>query len=162
RGPLSDNEIAIDKNTASVANLKIGDQVKILTIAAPKTYHLVGIVRFGNADSLAGASATLFTLQRAQQLANAVGQFTQIWVKAAPGVSQTQLQQNIQQSLASEGKGQFQVLTGQQITKENQDAIQKQLSFFSIALLIFALISLVVGAVIIYNTFSIVVAQRTR
>jgi putative ABC transport system permease protein len=162
RGPETDNEIALDKNTANVANLKIGDQVKILTIAAPKMYHLVGIVRFGNADSLAGASATLFTLRHAQLLANAVGQFTQIAVKAQPGVSQSQLQHNIQQSLSSQGKGQYQVLTGQQITKENQDAVQKQLSFFSIALLIFALISLVVGSVIIYNTFSIVVAQRTR
>jgi putative ABC transport system permease protein len=162
RGPQSDDEIAIDKHTADAANVKIGDQVKILTIAAPKNYHLVGIVRFGNADSLAGASATLFTLKHAQLLANAVGQFTQVSVKAAPGVSQTQLQQNIQQSLGSQGAGQFEVLTGKEITKENQDAVKKQLSFFSIALLIFALISLVVGAVIIYNTFSIVVAQRTR
>ena len=54
------------------------------------------------------------------------------------------------------------MITGAKITKENQDAIQKQLSFFNIALLIFALIALIVGAVIIYNTFSIVVAQRTR
>jgi putative ABC transport system permease protein len=54
------------------------------------------------------------------------------------------------------------VITGAKITKENQDAIQKALGFFNIALLIFALIALVVGAVIIYNTFSIVVAQRTR
>jgi putative ABC transport system permease protein len=162
RGPTSDDEIALDKHTADAANVKIGDKVKILTIAAPKTYRLVGIVRFGNADSLAGASATLFTLKRAQVLANAVGQFTQISVKAAPGVSQTQLQQNILETVVAANFGQFEVLTGKQITKENQDAIQKQLSFFSIALLIFALISLVVGAVIIYNTFSIVVAQRTR
>ena len=162
RGPQTDDEIAIDKNTANVADLKIGDRVKILTIAAPKTYHLVGIVRFGNADSLAGASATLFTLKHAQLLANAVGQYSQISVKSAPGVSQTQLQHNIQQTLSADGLSKFEVLTGQQITKESQDAVQKQLSFFSIALLIFALISLVVGSVIIYNTFSIVVAQRTR
>ena len=54
------------------------------------------------------------------------------------------------------------MITGAEITKENQDAIQKQLSFFNIALLIFALIALIVGSFIIYNTFSIVVAQRTR
>src|SRR5262249_46680591 len=117
---------------------------------------------FGNADSLAGASATLFTLKHAQLLANAVGQYTMISVKAAPGVSQTQVQQNIQKALSSDGLSKYEVLTGDQITKENQDAIQKQLSFFSIALLIFPLISLVVGSIIIYNTFPIVVAQRTR
>jgi putative ABC transport system permease protein len=162
RGPTTDDEIAIDKNTADATGFKIGDKVKILTIAAPKQYRLVGIVRFGNADSLAGASATLFTLQHAQVLANSPGQYTQISVKAAPGVSQSQLQHNIQETLGSKQLGQYEVQTGKQITKENQDAVQKQLSFFNIALLIFALISLIVGSVIIYNTFSIVVAQRTR
>ncbi|HUI49567.1 MAG TPA: FtsX-like permease family protein [Acidimicrobiia bacterium] len=162
RGPTSDDEVAIDRNTADAAKLSVGDPVRILTTAAPKTYHLTGIVKFGDANSLVGASATLFTIPRAQELANAPGQYSQISVKAAPGVSQTQLQNNIQKSLASQELGQYQVLTGKQITKENQDALQKQLSFFNVALLIFALISLVVGSVIIYNTFSIVVAQRTR
>ena len=77
-------------------------------------------------------------------------------------MSQTELQSNIAQHLEERGKDQYEVVTGAEITKENQDAIQEQLSFFSIALLIFALIALIVGAVIIYNTFSIVVAQRTR
>ena len=162
RGPVSDAEVAIDKNTASQANVKIGDHVTILTTKAPKAYTLVGLVKFGNANSLVGASASLFTLPEAQRLANAPNQFSQISLRANPGVSQTQLQQNISQSLSAQGSGQYQVVTGKQITKENQDAIQKQLSFFNIALLIFALIALVVGAVIIYNTFSIVVAQRTR
>ena len=81
---------------------------------------------------------------------------------AEPGVSQTELQQQHRAALKEQGKDQYEVITGAEITKENQDAIQKQLSFFNIALLIFALIALIVGSVIIYNTFSIVVAQRTR
>ena len=54
------------------------------------------------------------------------------------------------------------MITGKAITKENQDAIHKQLGFISIGLSVFALVALIVGAFIIYNTFSIVVAQRMR
>ncbi len=161
-GPETQDQVAIDKNTADNAKVKVGDDITILTTLAPRTYHLVGIVRFGNADSLAGASASLFTMSEAQRLANAPNAFSQISVKADSGVSQTQLQQNLTQSLKDQGQKGVEVITGAKITKENQDAIQKQLSFFNIALLIFALIALIVGAVIIYNTFSIVVAQRTR
>jgi putative ABC transport system permease protein len=160
--PQSASQIAIDKNSAKKGNLAINDVVTVLTTKAPAKYTIVGIAKFGNANSLAGASATLFTMPEAQRLANSVGQFGEISAAAQPGVSQTQLQSNIQQYLGSQGKGQYEVLTGKQITKENQDAIQKQLGFFNIALTIFALIALIVGAFIIYNTFSIVVAQRTR
>lgn len=161
-GPTSDNEIALDRNTANAGHVKIGDNVTVLTGKAPQVYHLVGIVKFGNANSLVGASATLFTQRQAQLIANSPNQFSMIGVAADPGVSQTQVQQNIRRTLADTGNGNYEVLTGKQITKENQDAIQKQLGFFSVLLVIFGLIALVVGSVIIYNTFSIVVAQRTR
>ena len=146
-GPQTQDQVAIDRNTAQEAKVKVGDSITILTTQAPSTYHLVGIVRFGNADSLAGASASLFTLTEAQRLANAPNEFSQISVKADSGVSQTQLQQNLTQSLKDQGQKGVEVITGAKITKENQDAIQKQLSFFNIALLIFALIALIVGAV---------------
>src|SRR5262245_39046176 len=162
QGPNTFDQVAIDKNTADKANVKVGDDITILTTSAPQKYHLVGLVKFGNANSLAGASASLFTLSEAQRLANLPSQFTQISVKADKGVSQTQLQQNIETSLKQQDQHGFEVVTGAKITKENQDAIQKQLSFFNIALLAFGLIALAVGAIIIYNTFSIVVAQRTR
>jgi putative ABC transport system permease protein len=161
-GPLTQQQVAIDKNTADEAGLKIGDNVTILTTLSPRAYILVGVVKFGAANSLAGASASLFTVSEAQRLANAPNEYSQISVAAERGVSQAELRINIAQHLKERGKDQYEVITGTEITKENQDAIQKQLSFFNIALLIFALIALIVGSVIIYNTFSIVVAQRTR
>jgi putative ABC transport system permease protein len=162
RSPAKDTEIVVDKNSAKKGNLHVGDVVTVLTPKPPAKYMIVGLAKFGSANSLAGASATLFTMPEAQRLANSVGQFGEISAAAVPGVAQAQLQHNIQSYLASHGNTQFEVLTGKQITKENQDAVQKQLGFFNIALTIFALIALVVGAFIIYNTFSIVVAQRTR
>ena len=103
-GPDTQDQVAIDKNTADNAKVKIGDDITILTTLAPRTYHLVGIVRFGNADSLAGASASLFTMSEAQRLANAPNEFSQISVKADSGVSQTQLQQNLTKSLKDQGQ----------------------------------------------------------
>ena len=54
------------------------------------------------------------------------------------------------------------MITGDEITEETQDAIASQLSFFNTFLLVFAVIAVLVGAFVIYNTFSIIVAQRSR
>ncbi len=54
------------------------------------------------------------------------------------------------------------MLTGQEITKENQSDIKQNLRFFNVFLLVFAGVAVFVGMFIIYNTFSILVAQRGR
>jgi putative ABC transport system permease protein len=160
--PQDDDEVVIDKRSADKAKLHPGDRVRILSTKRPREYTLVGVARFGTADSPAGASASLFTVREAQRLANIKDEFSQISVRAAQGVSPAQLQRNIEQFLLERGNGSYEVITGAKLTEESQTAIHKQLGFFNIAFTIFALIALVVGAFIIYNTFSIVVAQRTR
>ncbi len=162
RAPSTNDEVVIDKHTAEKAKFHIGDSVEILIPPGPKTYHIVGIAKFGTADSLLGASAALFTLPEVQRIANAPNQFDQISAVAAPGVSQQQLKQNIQATLAQRPDLTLEVVTGKELTKENQDDVHKAIGFFSKALLIFALVALLVGSFIIYNTFSIIVAQRKR
>ena len=56
----------------------------------------------------------------------------------------------------------MQVVTGQTVVNESTDSVNQALSFFSTALLVFAFISLFVGGFTIFNTFSIIVGQRTR
>ena len=53
-------------------------------------------------------------------------------------------------------------MTGATVIKETQSDIRKSISFFTTFMLIFAIVALLVGAFIIFNTFSITVAQRTR
>ena len=78
-------------------------------------------------------------------------------------MSQTQVAASVRATLARTVTARStRSITGAAITKENQDAINKQLGFLRIGLTAFALIALIVGAFIIYNTFSIVVAQRMR
>src|SRR5215218_2584479 len=55
-----------------------------------------------------------------------------------------------------------QVETGKQAAKRQSEDIANDLSFIKIALLVFAGVSLFVGAFLIFNTFSITVAQRVR
>ena len=159
RPPRADNEIVVDKRSASKGNLHVGDTVDVLTVDPPQPYKIVGIARFGTADSPAGASVVLFTPAHAQQVAHAAGQFDSIAVVGRPGLSQETLKARLQESLAL---GNYEVLTGKEVTKESQDLVGKQLGFFKLGLTIFAFIALVVAIFIIYNTFTIIVAQRTR
>ncbi|HEY5173820.1 MAG TPA: ABC transporter permease, partial [Acidimicrobiia bacterium] len=160
--PETDGQIVIDKQTADKGHFKVGDHVTVLTTKAPRTYALAGIAKFGTVDSLAGASIVLFTPDEVQRVANVKNEFSQISVVAKPGVSQTQAAKDIEATLAANGQKGYQVITGKALTKENQDAINKALGFISTALLVFAFVALIVGMFIIYNTFSIVVAQRMR
>jgi putative ABC transport system permease protein len=160
RPPANAHEVVIDKRSADEGNIHVGQVVTVLTAQGPGRYTVVGIVKFGDADSPAGASATLFTLPEAQRLADEAGKVDAIAVVAKPGVSQDQVQATLAGVLSADHN--IQVITGKAVTKENQTAINKTLGFLSTALLLFALVALVVGAFIIYNTFSIVVAQRSR
>ena len=159
RAPTGPDEVVIDAGSAKDAGFKVGDRVKILTQGPPKEYQIVGIAKFGDADSAAGSTAALFDTATAQAITGAVDQFDSISVVAKPGVSQETLKNRIAAQLDSKA---YQVLTGAQITKENQSDIKDAFSFFNIALVVFALIALFVGSFIIFNTFSIVVAQRIR
>jgi putative ABC transport system permease protein len=158
--PQSNGQIVIDRHTAEKGHFTVGQKVKVLTQQAPKKYEIVGIAKFGNADSLAGASVSLFTMPEAQRINNSVHQFGQISVVAKPGVSQQQVQSDIARALGS--KGNYEVLTGKEITKETQDAIAQAVSFFNVIFLAFGFVALFVGIIVIFLTFAIVVAQRTR
>ncbi|MEQ1702206.1 MAG: FtsX-like permease family protein, partial [Ilumatobacteraceae bacterium] len=74
-------------------------------------------------------------------------------------ISDSALADTIEQTIA---KDDVEVLTGAEITKENQTAVETSLSFITIFLAIFALIAMFVGSFIIYNVFSISAAQRQR
>jgi putative ABC transport system permease protein len=159
RAPQGPDEVVIDAGSAKDGPFKVGDRVTILTQGPPKEYQIVGIAKFGEADSAAGSTAALFDTPTAQSITGAGDQFDSISVVADPGVSQETLTRRITEKLDNRT---YQVLTGKQITEENQNDIQDALQFFNVALTIFALIALFVGSFIIFNTFSIVVAQRIR
>ncbi len=156
--PQSPDEVVIDKQSAQLGHLAVGDTATVLVTGPPQRVRISGIVAFGTADSPAGASVVLFTTPVAQRLVAAPGKFSSISFVADPGVSQQQLVSNLQRALPPGTEA----VTGAAVVKETQDSFQKILSVFSKFFLIFAVVALLVGGFIIMNTFAITVAQRTR
>ncbi len=157
-GPSSPDQVVMDAGTAHKYHFTVGDRVRVLLAGPPQTFTIVGIVQFGTANNLAGATLAGFDLSTAQRLFGEVGRLDAIDVATTSGADKAQVQRAIAATLPPG----VQVVTGQTVANEQTNAINQALSFFSTALLIFALISLFVGGFTIFNTFSIIVGQRTR
>jgi putative ABC transport system permease protein len=159
RAPRADDEVVINRGAAKAAGLHVGDLATVET-PEPVRVRVVGISTFGTADGLGRVTFTAFTLHSAQEhLLHRDDRVVSISVKAEPGVSQDALLQRIERSLP---RG-TEAITGVQRTTENTDEINAAfLDLFTTFLTVFAGIALVVATFSIYNTFSIIVAQRTR
>ena len=158
RPPAAANEVMLDALTAREHDFRLGQRVRVLTRAGSEEFTVVGTAGFGSADNLAGATLTIFDTPTAQRLFGKEGAFDTVDVVADDGVSPAELQQRLASALPPD----VQVITGAEVGEETADAVKSGLGFFGTALLTFAGISLFVGAFIIFNTFSILVAQRTR
>ncbi len=157
--PRTSSQVVIDKHSADVGHFKVGDKVVVLTQLPPATYTISGIATWGSADSPLGATITAFDPAQAARALGQPGKVDQINVEAAPGVSQSQLAGRLQ-SVIHDPK--IEVVTGQAVTVEGQDTVHQALSLIDVFLLVFAYIALFVGSFVIFNTFSITVAQRMR
>ena len=156
--PRGDDQVVFDKGTAEDGDFGVGDQATVLVQGAPLEVTISGIARIGGADSPGGASFTMFTTEAAQRYVGEVGKFDSISIAAEDGVSQDEVVERIAPSLPDG----IEVVTGATVTEENQDALREGLSFFNTFMLVFAVVALLVGGFIIFNTFFITVAQRTR
>ncbi|HEX2699339.1 MAG TPA: FtsX-like permease family protein [Acidimicrobiales bacterium] len=158
RAPKADDEVVIDRATAKAGKFSLGDAATVLTQAGPIREHVVGIATFGGADSPAGASFALFTEEAAQKYVTEPGKVDAVKVVGEHGVDDAELVTRIQAVVPYGAE----VLTGAEITAEDQSSVEEGLGFFNTFMLAFAFIALFVGSFIIYNSFSILVAQRGR
>jgi putative ABC transport system permease protein len=157
--PTSPNDVVIDRRSARLGKFAVGDQVTvILPNTIPTQFRLTGIATFGAADSPLGATFAMFPLATAERYIAQPGRVDGISVVAQPGLSQAEVAARIQRVVPSG----VEVRTGKDITKENQDALAKNLTALTVFFNAFALIALVVGGFVIYNTFSILIAQRLQ
>jgi putative ABC transport system permease protein len=152
RGPT---EASIDEAAAEGAELALGDEIELVGRTKAVGYRLVGFTQLGNA-SIGGASIAQVTLPEAQRITDKKGQFDQISVAAGKGVTPLQLKQRIERVLPPSVR----VETGEENAERGSDEIRESLGFLQTMLLVFAFVALFVGAFLIFNTFSITVAQR--
>ncbi len=156
--PTADDEVVIDKASADDEGFALGDTIEIAGKAAVSEYTVVGIATLGEVDSFGGATLALLTLPEAQRITGKEGQFDQISVAADEDTSPEQLAANLNSALPDSVRAE----TGAENVETQREDIGEFVGFLKTALLIFAGVSLFVAAFLIFNTFSITVAQRTR
>ncbi|WP_233617859.1 ABC transporter permease [Actinomadura sp. WAC 06369] len=154
RAPRGPAEVALDSATAEDAGFGIGDTVQVVTSGPVRPMTVVGLIDTGD---LMGASVTAFDTATAQKLLLRPGYFTDLQMESA-GPSESELRDRVA-AVLPDG---FEAITGDQLREETKSDIAAAMGFFRTFMLVFALISVFVGAFIIFNTFSMLVAQRTR
>jgi putative ABC transport system permease protein len=156
--PHANDEVVIDKATADSSGLRPGTRTSVLS-PSPHPVTIAGVAKFGQSDAFGGASYVGFTLPAAQQYLAKAGMVSSIQVRAAEGVSANAL---VDRVTAEVPQG-LQVITGSAASDEATDSVNDEfLSLFRTVLSGLAGLSLLVAIFSIFNTQSILAAQRTR
>ncbi|WP_062524533.1 ABC transporter permease [Demequina rhizosphaerae] len=156
-GPAADDEIVLDLDSAPNLGYAIGDTVSVATEAGVEEFTLVGLVRFGESNSLQGATLGYMTDARSAAI-NGDDGYEQISVIVEDGANQDAVAEAIGEILPPDTRA----ITGEAKAAEQTEAFDEILQYIDIFAIAFALIALFVGAYIIVNTFRIIVTQRTR
>src|SRR3954454_12369201 len=152
------NEVVVDKGTADKQHFKLGDEIKVSAVGPAKFYKVVGITKWGSVDNFGTATAAIFTLPEAQRMFHKGTSYDSILVGARNGVSPERLQASLKTQLGAD-------VRVQSAKKQDRFTLDGLTSFVKIIrgiLVAFGMVSIFVGAFIIFNTLSITVAQRIR
>ncbi|SFF06102.1 ABC transporter permease [Streptomyces mirabilis] len=154
RGPT---ETMVDADTADKHHLKLGDELRTIAVTGDFKARIVGIATFKVTNP--GAAVVYFDTATAQrELLGTTGRFTHINLSAT-GVTNDTLKQNV---ISSIGAGAYKVQTQKEYADENRSGVGSFMDVIKYAMLGFAGIAFLVGIFLIINTFSMLVAQRTR
>ncbi|MFH8800645.1 ABC transporter permease [Streptomyces sp. NPDC017936] len=157
--PHGANEVALDSGTARRAGYEVGDTVRLSVDGPVLSPKVTGIFTTDDGNVAAGGSLTLFDTATAQRLFGKPGTYDEIDVEAAAGTSQTALKAALDKALPAKL---VETTTGEELADDQAELISSQMSGLKQGLLVFAGIALFVGTFIIANTFTMLVAQRTK
>lgn len=158
RAPHGPTEALLNESAAKRGHLKVGSTTRVVVSsgnAKPFEVKIVGLVKM--AGDTSGYTEMDFDTATARSLFSDGSHVSQLQLGAVSGVSADTLKQRINEKFPG-----YKVQTGAEVRQENKDAINSFLQIFNYILLAFAAIGLIVGTFIIYNTFSMIVAQRVR
>ena len=155
--PKSSDQVMVDADTADKHHLKMGDELSVITAVGTHTSKISGIADFQVTNP--GAAIFYLDTKTAQQtLVGKTGVYTNVNVTAASGVTDPQLKKNVVSALG----GAYKVQTAKETADANQKDVESFMNVMKYAMLGFAGIAFLVGIFLIINTFSMLVAQRTR
>ncbi len=155
--PEGSDQIMVDGDTADKHDLKLGDEIDVISAVGTHTAKISGIADF----TVTNPGAAVFYMDTATAQRTLVGEsgvYTNVNVTAAPGVSDDQLKKNVVAELGAY----YKVLTAEETAEANQESLGDFMGVMKYAMLGFAGIAFLVGIFLIINTFSMLVAQRTR
>ncbi|WP_059007175.1 ABC transporter permease [Streptomyces specialis] len=158
RPPSGPDEIMIDGDTADKKNLGVGDGLRLVTALGDHPVTISGIADFTITNP--GAALVYTDLPTAQRiLLGATDRITAVYVDSTGAVTDEALKAAVTDAL---GDGPYKIQTADEYIEENRDQIGEVLGIVRYVLLGFAGVALLVGVFLIVNTFSMLVAQRTR
>ena len=160
RPPQAADDVVVDLATFNRDDHALGDTITVLGNGAPRELNIVGTATFGGADGIPGETLVAVTDVTAQELFAEPGSYDSVFAVSDGSVSDDALAERITAELADADT--YEVVTGEADTADSKADLKKGLGFFSTFLNVFAYIALFVGMFIIYNTFTIVAAQRTQ
>ncbi|AYN40928.1 FtsX-like permease family protein [Streptomyces dangxiongensis] len=155
--PKGPNQVMVDADTAGKHHLRLGDEIGVITAVGTHHARLSGIAAFRVTNP--GAALFYLDTRTAQQvIVGRTGVYTDVNVTAAKGVTDARLKKNVTAALGHT----YKVRTAKEVADANRKSVGSFLNVMKYAMLGFAGIAFLVGIFLIINTFSMLVAQRTR
>jgi|SRR5215211_1848996 len=152
------NQLVVDAGTAKSEHYAVGDQIEVSAEGPTRSFRVSGIAKFGDVDSIGGATFAVFDVPTAQAVLGKAGELDSIFLAAKPGVADADVASQVRPLLPPSAQVKTGADQGQADAKEINDGVK----FIQYFLLAFAAVSLIVGSFVIFNTLSMTVAQRVR
>ena len=157
--PGQADEVDVDSSTAADEHFRLGQALRVVDSAGRiRTFYLTGTIDLGVSSEFGNASVTAFQTAAAIAVTGQHG-YNLIVARAVPGVPSSALAARVSAQLSGRG---YEVITGAELATDEANSTAHVSKVLTTGLLIFALISLVVACIVVYNTFNILIAQRSR
>ncbi len=157
-GPSGANEFAMDFSSADRFGLVLGETYDMVGVDGPEPFTLVGTMRFGEENALAGAVLMSFTLDELQRLDDSEGLIGWIDIAVDDDADAAAVIDRLESVLPAD----IEAVTGAEVIAEDKDEFTVIIDIFGNILLGFGAVAVFVSAFIIYNTFNILLGQRVR
>src|SRR5215469_3067723 len=158
RPPAGPGQVMIDRDSARAGHFTVGDRIEVAIGGRAAPFTISGITGYGSAASIAGGSLAVFSLPTAQRLFGQAGRYDTIDVKAVAGVTAQQLRGQVAGVLPAG----IEAVTAASASATEAHQLNSQLGVLTTFFVAFAGIAMFVGAFVIWNTFSIMIGQRSR
>jgi len=157
RKPEAAGEVTLDQGTAEKQDLEVGDTLRVAAREPAQDFTIVGFTKIGDQSTFGGANLSMI-LPEVQRITRLQDKLTEIQVAAAGGTTPEALKAQITREVGGEAE----VRTGEESASEQAADLSDALGFLKTALLVFAAVAVLVGAFLIFNTFAVTVAQRSK